>query len=194
MERVISYINKYTTISADAEAFLRENGEIVTYEKGAIFVKENEKKFYAAFLLDGLVAFSIIKNREKLVYSKLLTPFHYFVGNKHIFSQKPSNQTIQFLRKSEVYMITRRNARIAVEKFKELNFLFHLLKQKEINLSNHFINIHKLHYSERLSYFYQEFPELHGKLTLKEINLLLGFTSNKQYYSSLRAYFQAKNR
>ena len=188
MDRIVSFINKYTYLSPAAADFLMSNGKLQTFKKGDLFVKENETKYSIGFILEGLAAISITKNKKSIILTKLIPPNHYIVGNKHIYSRKPSLETIQFLRKSEVYVINTFKAQMAVEKFREFNLIFHILKQKDLILYNHFVHLHKLHHTERLTYFFLHFPEFFGKLTVKELMSLMSLSNSRQYYTSLKNY------
>lgn len=188
MHRIKILFNKYTSLSKQGEEFLLRHGKIKTYLKNEIFIQQNQKNEMFGILLDGLVGYSIINYNNDLTFTKVITPFNYFVGSKHVFSKRETNENIHFLKKSQVFITSNSNIQHAIRKMPEYNLMYHILKQKHITICNNYLHIRQLKDEQKLIYFYRFFPELKNQLTINQICSLLGFSNSRQYYISLKKF------
>lgn len=193
MQRIKNHFNKYTSLSAQGEEFLFKHGKIKTYFQNELFIQQNNKNDLFGLLLDGLVGYSITNTNNDLKYTKVISPFNYFVGSKHLFSSKETNENIQFLKKSEVLIINNSHIKQAIIKIPEFNTMYHILKQRYIIICNNYLQIQQLKDEQKLIYFYRFFPELKNQLTINQICSLLSFSNTRQYYTSLKRFLENRD-
>ncbi|WP_159634755.1 hypothetical protein [Sphingobacterium composti Ten et al. 2007 non Yoo et al. 2007] len=192
MNRVIAFISRYTKLSEQAIDYLYIHGRIKKYRKGSIFILQQDTNNLSCLLLDGLAGCSIMNHKYDLALTKVITPFNYFVGSKHIYSNKGSRENIEFLKDSEGFIINRINVQHAIRSFPEFSLIYHILKERNIAMCSHFIHLHKIKYVDRLSFLYHHFPEVKNQLTIQQLCSLLGYTNSKQYYFALEKYYQGQ--
>ncbi|WP_149913413.1 cyclic nucleotide-binding domain-containing protein [Sphingobacterium cavernae] len=192
MNRTIAFINKYTDLSEQAIDFLYTYGRIQKYRKGEIFVLQQESNKRSCLLLTGLVGFSIINDKNDSVLTRIITPMNYFVGCKHIYSNKGALANIEFLKDSEAFVLNNLHLLQAIRNFPEFSLIYNILKQKDLVTCNHYIHLNKIKHIDRLTYFYSHFPELKEQLTVRQLCILLGFSNSKQYYFALEKYYKSQ--
>lgn len=191
MHRIIQYFNQYKILDKAAQDFLIRHGQLHTYKKGSYYITRHEKKYDWCFLLEGLVGYEVSTDRGQ-VLERLCPIHHYFSGTKHPYSHGSKNAALIFLQPSIVYSISNNSFKLGIKQHHELNTVFHILKQHEINLTAIFLRLPKIARETRLTYLYQAFPEIEGQLTIKQLCSLLGYTDNRQYYKALDYYFDNK--
>lgn len=193
MIRIKQLFSKYTPLSEKGEEFLQKHGRIKSYNKGDIFIHQQQKNNLFGILLDGLVAYSITNQQHDVTLTKIITPYNYFVGNKHIYSKSNALENIHFIKNSEVFIINNDLIGQAIKNFHEFNLMYHILKQQYITICNNLLYIQQSKNELKLIYFYLYFPSLKNQLTVSQICSLLGFSNSRQYYISLEKYLRQKS-
>lgn len=188
MDRIEKYINRYRLINDSIIGYLRQHGEIIQYSKNEYFVLQHETKPTWCFLLKGLVGYQLLDDGGNIKLERLCPVNHYFVGTKHLFSKSKHSAAIQFLQPSIVYSISNEHLKAGIRQFKELNEIYHILKQHELDITQIFLRIPNIVRDERLAYLFDYLPEVKGQLTVKQLCSLLGYTDDRQYYRALNYY------
>lgn len=188
MLRIKQLFSKYSPLSEKGEEFLQKHGRIKSYDKGEIFIQQKQKNNLFGILLDGLLAYSITNQQHDVILTKIITPYHYFVGSKHVYSNSNALENIHFIKNSEAFIINIDLIQQAVKNFPEFNLMYHILKQQYITTCNNLLYIQQLKNEHKLIYFYSYFPDLKNQLTVSQICSLLGFSNSRQYYISLEKY------
>lgn len=188
MNRIIKYFSNYNIIDKTAQDFLYRHGRLHTYKKGSYYMSQQQKKQEWCFLLEGLVGYEVVGPNGQLL-ERLCPVHHYFVGTKHAYSTSPKNTALIFLQPSVIYTISNKNFRQGLQQHQELDKVYHILKQHELNLANIFLRLPKIAREQRLAFLYQALPEVEGAMTVQQICSLLGYTDHRQYYKALNYYF-----
>lgn len=189
MHRVIHYFNSYNILEKTTQDFLYSHGRIQTFSKGSYYIHNQETKHDWCFLLEGLLGYEVISDTGSAL-EQLCPTQSYFVGTKHLYSSSAKNTALIFLQTSVVYSISNHNLRLGIAQYPELDHVYHILKQHELNLTAIFLRLPKIAREERLSYLYHSLPEVIGKLTIQQVCSLLGYTNHRQYYKALKYYFE----
>ncbi|WP_164108679.1 MULTISPECIES: hypothetical protein [Sphingobacterium] len=185
MDRIEKYLEKYGLLTTKAKEYLRQYGKIMYFSKNAYFLFQHETKHNWCFLLEGLVGHQIIDKKGNSKLIKLCPTNHYFVGTKHIFSKSRPRTAIQFLQPSTIYMISNEDLKTGIRKFAELNEIYHIMKQHELDIREIFLSIPSVMRDERIAYLFDHLPEVKGKMTVKQLCSLLGYSDDRQYYRAL---------
>lgn len=188
MDRVEKYFNRYESISFEAREYLRTKGEIMNFKKNTYYVLQHEAKHNWCFLLEGLVAHQVIDKKGNTKYIKLCPINHYFVGTKHIFSKSKPRTAIQFLHPSTIYTISNEDLKTGIRKFAEIHEIYNIMKQHELDMRDIFLGIPTVTREERIAYLFDHLPEIKGKMTVKQLCSLLGYSDDRQYYRALDYY------
>lgn len=194
MDRLTEYLNKYGLLSEDIKVYLHRHGKLKSYNKGEYFVTQYDTQHSWCFLLEGLAGYQTLDNKGNIKLERLCPANHYFVGTKHIFSKSTNRTAIQFLQSSAVYIISNDNLKNGILLFKELNEIYHIMKQHELDLRQIFLRIPHLARIERLSYLYDQLPSVKEKLNVRQLISLLGYTNSRQYYEALNYYYTNNNK
>lgn len=192
MERLIQFLKNYTSLSTATIDFLSTKGYITQQPKGAVLLKPNQIKMNWYLLLDGLVGYKMEQENGTEILQKICTPYHYFVGTKHLYSVKPNKYKLVVLQQAEIYRIQHVDLQHGIKQYPEINLLYHILKQRNLDASNHLIHIQRMDRQERLHYLYKHFPTVQNNLTIRSLCSLLGFTNLRQYYKALAYHYAVK--
>ncbi len=193
MDRLTEYLNKYGLLSGDVKVYLHRHGRLKNYSKGEYFVTQYDIQHSWCFLLEGLAGYQTLDNKGGIRLERLCPANHYFVGTKHIYSKSTNRTAIQFLQASVVYIISNEDLKKGIRKYKNLNEIYHILKQHELELTKIFLRIPNLDRIERLKYLYDQLPSVKEKLTVRELCSLLGYTDDRQYYRALDYYHNQRS-
>lgn len=189
MKRLTEYLNKYGLLSEDLKVYLHRHGKLKSYSKGEYFVTQYDIQHSWCFLLEGLAGYQTLDNKGNLKLERLCPVNHYFVGTKHIFSKSTNRTAIQFLQPSVVYIISNEDLKNGIRLFDELNEIYHIMKQHELDIRQIFLRTPNIPRQQRLAYIYDHLPEVKDKITVRQICSLLGFTNSRQYYEALDFYY-----
>lgn len=192
MDRLIHLINRYTNLSSSTLDFLLGHGRMVTQPKGYVFIQYGQRKMYYCLLLDGMIGYLSENENGGETLQKIGLPYHYFVGTKHVFSNRSATHKIIFLQDAAYYMISNKDFQYGIKNYPELNLLYHILKQRNLDVANHFIHLNRIDRKLRLHYLYHHFPYAAHKLTVRSLCSLLGFTNLRQYYKALTYHHAQK--
>lgn len=194
MDRLTEYLNKYGVLSEDIKGYLHRHGKLKSYSKGEYFVTQYDIQHSWCFLLEGLAGYQTLDNKGGIKLERLCPVNHYFVGTKHIYSKSTNRTAIQFLQASAVYIISNEDLKNGIRLFKELNEIYHILKQHELDIRQTFLRIRDLPREQRLTYLFDHLSETRDQMTVRQLCSLLGYTNSRQYYEALNHYYTANNK
>lgn len=109
MQQLIQYINQYTPLDKDAENALRDKVEFEFYCKNEFILEQNQKSNKIWFLKSGLVR-KFYLHEGKEITSWIHSENEMFTSMHSYFHQKPSQEYIQAIEKSELISITYQNS------------------------------------------------------------------------------------
>lgn len=188
MDRMFNFFEGYRSLTDTSRDFLRIHGAITSYRKNDFYIFTQESKTYWCFVLSGLLSFEANDTSEHIVIERIATKNDYFTGSKHAFSLHADPVAIRFLEPTTLFEIANIHFRYAVDHLEDVQYLYHILKQQQLERLKHFLRMSKIVRIHRIAYLYEHLPELLDRLTVKQICSLLGYTTHRQYYEALR-YF-----
>lgn len=192
MTRLFHYFARYSRLSEEAKEFLSYHGIVASYAPKSVFVRPGEVKHKWCFVLEGLIGMELHDSSGKVAIEQILAAHDHFSGSKHPFSTQPQQVVIAFYEHSTLYELPNSAFREAVDGFAELQLLYHILKQQQINKQRLFIRMTKIPKIERVAYLHRHFPAIATRLTVKQIFSLLGYTTPRQYYAALQHYLRQR--
>lgn len=190
MVRMFQYFGRYGILSEDAQDFLRNRGRVMVYNRQDTYLHADEVKNNWCFILEGVVGMEHHDASSNIQIEQVLAENDYFNGSKHPFSASAEQTHIRFYKQSAIYELPHIHFRKAIEEFTELQHLYHILKQQQLNRLRHFLRLAKISREERLAYFHTHFPNLATRLTVRQISSLLGYSTPRQYYHALAYYIR----
>lgn len=190
MERIFDFFGRYRALTKAARHFLENHGRIRSYDKNDFYTFGNVSRSYWCVVLKGLVAFEIGDMNNDIHIERIAAENDYFSGNKHAFSRQADATSIHFLEKTTLFEIQNEHLQYAVSHLDDLQHLYQILKQQQLERLKHFLRLNKITRVHRISYLHRYFPELRGRLTIHQTCSLLGYSNSRQYYEAQRYYLR----
>lgn len=194
MDRMFNFLEGYRSLTSTSRDFLRMHGGITSYRKNDFYVLAYESKPYWCFVLGGLVSFEAHDMDLHIFIERIIIKNEFFSGSKHAFSPRADSVSIRFLEPTILFEISNVHFQYAVDQFTDIQQLYQILKQQQVERLKYFLRLNKIARVYRISYLYEHFPELLGRLTVQQVCSLLGYTTNRQYYEAQRYFLRQRSR
>jgi len=166
MNRFIDYFNQRIPLSAPAEAFLRQHGRVMVYDRFAHFMTPDVRMPYWCVVLDGLACGYTLDADGQRRIRWFATEMQGFAGVRHLYTPKQTEHYIQFAEVTTILCIRASRMREGKERFTEVSELLHVMNQRYKERQDKLVGVlqQTLAYN-RYVRFLTDFPELAKRIT-----------------------------
>ncbi len=192
MNRFIDHFHRRVSLSAPAEAFLRQHARVVVYAPHAYFMHPDERMPYWCVVLEGLACGYTLDTEGRRRIHWFASEMQGFAGVRHLYTPKRAGHYIQFTEVSTILRIPALRMREAKEQFPEVSELLHVVKQQYSDRQDKLVQLLQQPTAYgRFAAFMATFPELAVRTTPDQqmdfINL-----SRPTFYRAQKRYLTKK--
>src|SRR3546814_10457565 len=130
MNRFIDYIRHRIPLSKEAEAFLREHGRVLAYDRLSHFLTPDTRAPYWCVVLEGMAyGYTLAEDGQRRT-RWVATEMPGFAGVRTLYTPKPGLHYMQFAPISHILRVTALQMREGKKRLPEVSELLHLKNQR----------------------------------------------------------------
>ncbi|WP_257667203.1 hypothetical protein [Parapedobacter tibetensis] len=144
MDRFYQYWQKYCPdLPEEVRQFIDVHHEVASYTKGQVIKLPDDSFPYFCVVLEGLVGGYQQDRARDPTLRELMLPPDFFTGTEHLFTTRGRHMEYCALEKTVVMRLSLADAKAGQQRHAEIAELFHVLKQKKIDLLRKLVAVYQ---------------------------------------------------